>query len=398
MAHEERAHSSRSASKAPIYTKCHRAPQLWETLPEERKSSEASRLGTAKHTLAEMCQSTGMAAADFIGESITVEEQRYDIDEEFAQDVQTALDMAEEIIGDDDGVMYLEKRVSLASIVGPGESSLLDMAYWSNKRKLFVNVDFKFGRKPVKAPDNPSLLLYTSGILDELGLTDDEVREHKFLLVIAQPIQGTPSVWELTGEELLDELNQLRETCAKTYAEDAELVMGNHCFFCRAKPICPEMMQAVGSAVFDDPGFSDLDNPVEPDVHCPEQAAKIIKAMPSIKAWLEEFEEHWKRKWTEGADLPGLKLVEGKKGARQWKDKKAVEDLLASKFRIPAKEMYSQTLITPSAAEKLLAEKSPRRWAQLQEMVKQSNQKPSFVSESAAQPAMARSDNDNPFN
>ena len=98
-----------------------------------------------------------------------------------------------------------------------------------------------------------------------------------------------------------------------------------------------------------------------------------------------------------GTDLPGWKVVPGKKGARQWTDKKAVEELMAAKFRLPAKTMYSQNLITPSAAEKLLAESSPKRWNQLQELIKQSQQNPVFVPETSPTPAIERKVDDSPF-
>lgn len=398
MAHEERAHSLRSPSKAPIYTRCPGAPRLWTTIPEgKRESSEAARLGTAKHTLAEMCQTTGMAAADFIGEVIEVEGYSYPVDDEFASDVQLAVEMVSEIIGSDDGKMLMEIRVHLDGVVGPGESGLVDLAYVSEPRKTLFILDYKFGRKKVAAANNPSLLLYAKGLVDHLKLDATAIEGYQFVLGICQPVQGTPSVWTLTGAEFLQEVSQLREQCEKTYEQDAPLNMGDHCFFCAAKAICPEMMKQVGSAVFDDPEFSNLDAAVDPDAHSPEQAARILKALPAIKQWLETFEEHWKTRWMDGTDIPGLKLIEGRKGARQWTDKAQVEDLLANKFRIPAKEMYTQAILSPSAAEKLLAEKSPRRWAQLQALVKQSQSAPSFVPETAAKPAMPRSTDDHPF-
>jgi len=395
--HDERAHSLRSPSKAPIYTKCPGAPRLWEKMGADHSSSEAARLGTAKHTLIEMVLQSGMDADDFIGHKIEVEGQTYTVDADFAKDVQSAYDMVWEVIGDDDGRMLLELRVPLDNIVGPGESGNLDLAYLSEPRKRVTILDHKFGRKPVKAEQNPSLLAYMGGLLDAQGMDLDAMSDWTFTFAIAQPAQGSPSVWSIDGKQLRAELDGLRVMCAASYEPDAALVMGNHCFFCQAKPICPEMQREVGSLVFDDPGFDNLDDPIKPDELTPEAAAKVLPALGAIEQWIDAFREHWQAQWLNGVDIPGWKVVEGRNGARQWTDKKAVEDMMANKFRIPAKEMYTQNLVTPSAAEKLLSEKSPRRWAQLQEMIKQSKQKPSLAPDDAPQPPMQRATDDNPF-
>ena len=98
-AHDERSHSLRSPSKAPIYTNCLGAPRLWAKLIADSGSSYAARLGTAKHTLSEMIVTTGMGAEDFIGTSIEVEGERFDVDEDFARDVKCGVDMLMEVLG-----------------------------------------------------------------------------------------------------------------------------------------------------------------------------------------------------------------------------------------------------------------------------------------------------------
>ncbi len=393
--HEERAHSLRSPSKAGIYTACPGAPRLWEKVGEGA-SSEAARFGTAKHTVAEWCHSSGMAAADFIDSIVTIEGVTYDIDKDFAADVQLTVDWAWEIIGPDDGEMLIEAKVDISDIVGPGESGHTDLAYVSRKRKRLFVLDNKFGRKVVPAIDNPSMLLYAAGIIKCLGLTDEELKEYLVTLSILQPAAGSPKSWTLSGSALLEEFDKLKQKCALTYQDDAPLAVGNHCYFCAAKAICPEMAKEVGSAVFDDPGFDNLEAVPMVDI-APEQAAKILEVLNTIEKWAEDFKEYWAEQWKIGVDIPGWKLAKGRATARQWTDKKEAEEMMTSKFRIPAKDMYLQSLISPTQAEKLLAEKSPRRWSALQELIKQGESKPKFVPESAAVPTVCRRSDDNPF-
>jgi hypothetical protein len=364
---------------------------------QESGSSYAARLGTAKHTLSETVVTTGMDADAFLGTEIEVEGERFSVDDEFVKDVTRGVDMLWEVIGMDDGKMLMEEQVDLSHIVGPGESGHVDVAYISDERKKFYTLDYKYGRKPVAAERNPSLLLYTSGVAEKHFPKDERIEDWTFVLGILQPAAGTPSVWELSGAELANELTILKAICARTYEDDAPLAMGNHCFFCQAKAICPEMQREVGSAVFDDPEFDNLDTPVQPDKLSPEQAARILGSLDAVEQWVKEFREYWKDAWMKGTDLPGWKVVPGKKGSRQWTDKKAAEELMATKFRLPAKTMYSQNLITPSAAEKLLAESSPKRWNQLQELIKHSQQQPAFAPETSPTPAIERSVDDSPF-
>ena len=61
--------------------------------------------------------------------------------------------------------LLLEEEVDLSHILGPGEKGHVDVAYVSKARNTIFVLDYKYGRKYVNAHRNPSLLLYTAGIL-----------------------------------------------------------------------------------------------------------------------------------------------------------------------------------------------------------------------------------------
>jgi transposase-like protein len=64
--------------------------------------------------------------------------------------------------------------------------------------------------------------------------------------------------------------------------------------------------------------------------------------------------------------VTGYKLVQGRKGARQWVDEKTIEEVLKKK-RVKHEEMYTYKLITPAKAEKKWAKEKPTWWKELSE-------------------------------
>jgi hypothetical protein len=69
----------------------------------------------------------------------------------------------------------------------------------------------------------------------------------------------------------------------------------------------------------------------------------------------------------DGGVVPGLKLVQGKSGARQWSDPEEAEKLLKS-FRLKVDEMYDMKIISPTTAEKVLKE-HPKQWKKAEALV-----------------------------
>jgi acetyl-CoA carboxylase alpha subunit len=81
--------------------------------------------------------------------------------------------------------------------------------------------------------------------------------------------------------------------------------------------------------------------------------------------------------------------VQGRKGARQWADAKAAEDVLKA-MRVKAEDMYEMKLISPTTAEKLhkAGVIGPRQWPRVQELIVQNEGKPHVAPESDSRPAL----------
>jgi len=105
-----------------------------------------------------------------------------------------------------------------------------------------------------------------------------------------------------------------------------------------------------------------------------------------IEGWLKAVRAEVERRLLAGKSVPGYKLVKGKQGNRAWRDAEAAEALLKS-FRLKIDEMYDMKVISPTTAEKVLAE-SPKRWAKAQVLITRADGKPSVAPLSDKRPAL----------
>jgi hypothetical protein len=93
-----------------------------------------------------------------------------------------------------------------------------------------------------------------------------------------------------------------------------------------------------------------------------------------IEQWCSAISAHAEAELLAGKDVPGFKLVQGRKGSRAWANEAEAEALLKG-FRLKQEEMYSFKLISPTQAEKVLAD-SPRRWTKVIPLISQSTASP----------------------
>ena len=77
----------------------------------------------------------------------------------------------------------------------------------------------------------------------------------------------------------------------------------------------------------------------------------ILDNAKLIKSWLDAVEAHIFDKLNNGKAFDGYKLVEGRP-TRTWQDEQQAAILLADK--VPSDKLFTQKLISPAQAEKLL--------------------------------------------
>lgn len=246
-------------------------------------------------------------------------------------------------------------------------------------------------------------------------------------LVISQPrVSNSPQEWALPVNDLLTFGVQARTAgvealviadLAKRGEEDATrylCVSEDGCRFCPAKATCPALAAEVASMVSDaqqavDSVSFDAVDVVTPTAEtAPDKLGAAMSKVKMIEDWCTAVRAEVERRLLSGQPVDGYKLVQGRKGARHWTDPETVESLLR-KWRVKTEEMYKLSLISPTEAEKRMANwlddkgfehepiVGPRNWAKLTKLVGQSDGKPSVAPASDKRPALVVGAQDDDF-
>lgn len=238
-------------------------------------------------------------------------------------------------------------------------------------------------------------------------------------LVIHQPrIRPEPSEWVISVDDLLQWANTTARSavCTRINAENLhghkvhngqQIAMAfwgdtflrpgeKQCKFCRAKAECGALRSTALATVFgqapaDPDEFADLDVPGKEHI-APSTDAWLAAAMAKadlIDMWLTAVRAETERRLLAGGSVPGYKVVQGRKGNRQWSNAAEAEALL-KKMRLKVEEMYDLTLISPPTAEKLVKAEviGPRQWKTVQGLIVQREGKPSVAPVTDPRPAL----------
>lgn len=362
-------------------------------------SSEFAAEGTAAHTLAALALDQGNDAAAYLGRVIEADGRDFTVDEEMASHVQTYIDAVRAAA--QGGELLIEQRVEFSDHIGVPESFGTSDAVILLEREIQVH-DLKFGRGVrVEAEENEQLMLYALGALNEFGMLGDfeSVR-----MVIHQPRLDHVSEWACSVVDLLNFAQKAAMqaswaiACIEQGVDEAEdLAPGDkQCRFCKAKATCPALTAQVLDTVADD--FVDQTRDIGQQLGtCTDRVtnsdgAHLARMMPHldlIESWCKAVRAEVERRLLAGEPVAGYKLVEGRRGARQWANQEEAEQALKT-MRLKLEQMYDLKLISPTTAEKLhkAGDIGPRQWPRLQQLITQADGKPSVAPESDKRPAI----------
>jgi hypothetical protein len=197
-----------------------------------------------------------------------------------------------------------------------------------------VILDWKFGDGVVvDAEENAQLMFYAAAARSEVGLQWVFAGAKQIEMVIIQP----PEIrrWTTTFERLDRFERELRAA-----VEDAKtLRAGEHCRWCPAKVICPEVTGAAQRAVV-----------AQLQTLNPAAVGEQLVQAQVLKGYIEDLEKLAYKMLDEGLQVPGWKMVP-KQARRQWADEsKAKEALLAAGLT----ESDVMELRSPAQVEKKL--------------------------------------------
>lgn len=441
-------HAFLSPSSAHRWLRCHAAPWREKNLPNTAGKDAAE--GTAAHFLLEQCLLQKLDAQNMMGMSIGIYADgaswwaegvsitplhKYPVDADMAHYVQKVLDRVRKLPGE----VLAEQQLDISFITGEeGATGTADIVA-IGEGEIAID-DLKYGRGvEVAAEENEQLLLYGAAALEEFDVLG-EVEE--LCMRISQPRLNHFDEWILPVAEVRKKIIQIREIGDKILAgpEGLEATPGEkQCRFCAAKGTCEEARNMVLSAVADDfvdleagevavsmqdaeriisgaygveakavefepgdqfsfPGFYVKKPSIVPQLANAEERltssddqhlATCLDAVGLIEGWCKAVRAEVERRLLAGTFTDArYKLVQGKRGARSWRDASEAEVILKG-MRFKTDEMYNYTVKSPPQLEKIAAATYPRKWKKLQEHIMQSEGKPSVAPAADTRPALS---------
>lgn len=401
-------HSTFSASGADRWCLCPGSIVLSAGAP--RTTSQYAAEGTVAHLVLTFALQQGKSAAEFIGQEYAADGFTFTVDEDMARHVQVCIDYVHDLKGED-GVVLVDQRVNYAKYLGVPEGQA-----WGTADVIIVRgdevivVDFKYGQgvevsagydapsSPADEPQrhpNRQMALYALGVVDlvESTLGDKPTRVR---LAISQPrISVKPSEYDLSVEELEAwGYGEARSAACSVVNAQATAALGEsadpnwsptflspgekQCRFCPAKATCPALRNEVanettGVTPASPDEFANL-TPIDPLMFPSESwLSAALSKVDLIEDWCKAVRAEVERRLLAGEPVPGFKLVQGKRGSRQWNDPDAAEKLLRETFRLPIEKAYDMKLISPTSAEKLAkaGDIGPRQWPKAQSLIVQ---------------------------
>ena len=306
---------------------------------------DAAMEGTAWHWLVEQCLVQGVDADLFLGRTILVRqdnaERRFVVTREMATDAMLDVNFTREVVRTP-GASHVESRIDLSHL-HPDCFGKCDLWHVGDNGVLTVK-DSKYGRVdvPVLHPDGTltwQLVLYALGILEKLSREMHPLRmPTQVRLVIVQPrsIQPGPRIKHHTVDVVkILALEPVVRAAIHRVVTNPTFVMGEWCKNCAALGQCPPSQEETRALA-----------PVLTSVALtPYDAARILSRKDLLEKIVKEAEKVARETLLRGGDVPGFKLVTGRKH-RQWSDEDKVYDAASD---IPG----AYAVVTPAQMEKL---------------------------------------------
>jgi len=336
--HKSRGHAKLGASSSKRWMACPASIRLSEGIPPEPSSPYAAE-GTAAHELSEMAIEQNKDCIDFLGEEIN----GFKVTQEMSDYVQIYVDYIREKSKEETKEVSIEEAFDL-SFVKEGMFGTNDACIYEPYGELEI-IDLKYGRTEVEAKDNPQLKYYALGAIQ--GGDYDKVR-----LTIVQPRVKNPIKSVLLDVKEIEAFEkELREAADRTENPNSEMKIGDHCFFCPAKAICPAKKKNALAVVQKDFNAEPIDSLPDPDKLELKQITKILDNKDAIIDWLNSVHKHATLiAKADGNPPPDYKLVRKKTNRKIADPKKFTNDFTD----ILGDDMFDKKLKALSKLEKLV--------------------------------------------
>jgi len=320
-------------STAKRVINCPGSVALVQQMPPQPSSKYADE-GTLLHNvISELLDSDTAVPEDFLGTKYNEQELTQDLIDEKLLPALAALDE----IDPDDRMQYaVETLVNFGDLL-PGVFGSTDFLGRIDDKAVVL--DWKFGSGvAVSAEENEQLMFYAAAAMRTPnahwvfdGATEIE-------LIIVQP----PSIkrWVTTPERIKQFERELVAAVKEAQRPDARLATGDHCRWCAAKPVCPQMNGAIERTTR--LKIKELNV---------EQINTMLVQADMLEDWIKDLRALAFQMAESGVKLPDHKLV-AKRATRSWVGG-AKEALLA----LGLTESELMEMASPAQVEKILKKK-----------------------------------------
>jgi hypothetical protein len=318
-------------STAKRVINCPGSVALVRKMPPQPSSKYAEE-GTMLHdAISRILMDQGVVIGQYKHKDHVLTQELYD------EKIAPALDALDEIDPHGKLIYEVETRVGFGDLL-PGVFGSTDLVGRIGRRAIVL--DWKFGSGvPVPAEENAQLMFYAAAAMrtEALQWAFEDIDEIECIIV--QP----PSIkrWVTNVSRIKQFEHELVMAVKTALQDDAPLSQGDHCRWCAAKPICPQMTGAVDRAIKQQIVNMDVDTLVK-HLHTAELLEQWIKDLRALAFGLLE----------KGVNVPGHKIVQ-KQARRKWTNENAARDALLS-LGLKESDVVETSIMSPAQAEKAL--------------------------------------------
>lgn len=280
-----------------------------------------------------------------------------------------ALALLDEIDPKQEMTYEVETRVGFGDLL-PGVFGSTDFVGRLGDKAVVL--DWKFGDGVVvSAEENEQLMFYAAAAMrtDALKWAFEGATEIECVIVQPPMIRR----WTTTPERIAQFEHQLVRAVKAAEQPDAGLKAGEHCRWCAAKPVCPQMTGAVDRAL--QVQLKEIDAAT---------LGQYLKQADTLEGWITDLRALAFQMLEKNIPVPGYKLVQ-KQARRQWADEaKAIAAL--HDMGVPRGELFSpEEIRSPAQMEKVLKK---RKLALPDDLVKSVSSGTTLASEDDSRPAV----------
>jgi hypothetical protein len=231
-----------------------------------------------------------------------------------------------------------EVRVGFGDLL-PGVFGSTDLI--GRQRNRAVVLDWKFGDGVmVDAEENMQGMFYAAAAMrtPETQWVFDGVDEVE--IIIVQPPYTRR--WVTTPARIADFEAELVRAVKRSQLPDAPLSVGDHCRWCTAKPICPQMTGAVDRVART--ALEGVDSA---------SLATALALADQLETFINDARALAFARLEKGLAVPGYKLV-SKRATRQWTSEAKAKAALLALDGVAESDVTETSLLSPAQAEKVL--------------------------------------------